>query len=383
MIRANAPCIVLAAGGTGGHVFPAEALARELLSRGCRPVLVTDKRGGAYGGALAEIETRMVRSGAIMGQGMLARARSFASLGIGALQAFSVLGELKPAVVIGFGGYPSVPTMIVANRRGIRTAIHEQNAILGRANRFLSSRVDRIATSLPGGIDVDPALEAKVVYTGMPSRPAVIAARDVPYPVPDDEGPLNILVLGGSQGAHVFSEVLPQAVARLPEGLRARLKLAQHCRQEDIEGVREDYRKSGFAAELSTFFTDVPERLAAAHLLIARAGASTISEMMTIGRPAILIPYPFAADDHQNANAQSVEKAGGGWVMAQDTFTPDSLAQRLQTLFTDPALLRSAAAAARAAARIDAAQRLADAVLELVSVPESTWKASKSGRAVS
>ncbi len=379
MTAATRP-IVLAAGGTGGHVFPAEALARELLVRGQRPVLVTDKRGGTYGGALAEIETRYVRAGAIAGQGALGRVRSMASLGLGALQAFTVLGELKPLVVVGFGGYPSVPTMIVASRRGIPTVIHEQNAVLGRANRFLAPRVDRIATSLGAAI-VEGALAAKAVHTGMPARPAIVAKRTSPYAAPEADGPVRILVLGGSQGAHVFSEVIPEAVAVLPEGLRKRLRIAQHCRAEDLDEVAAAYNKLGVTAETSAFFDDVPERLVAAHLLIARAGASTIVELMTVGRPALLVPYPFAADDHQTANARAVEAMGAGWMMPQDSFSAASLADRLGALTAAPAQLEKAASAARAAARTDAAARLADVVMECALKVESAPEVASTGRA--
>ncbi|MBF0333432.1 MAG: undecaprenyldiphospho-muramoylpentapeptide beta-N-acetylglucosaminyltransferase [Alphaproteobacteria bacterium] len=352
--------IVLAAGGTGGHVFPAEALAAELLSRGLRLALVTDKRGQAYGGTLGSLETHRISAGGVAGRGLASRARGLAELAWGALQAGPLLRRLKPAAVVGFGGYASLPTMFAASRSGLPTLIHEQNAVLGRANRLLAGRVGRVATCYANVLHM-PA-EARIVQTGMPVRPAVAAMRDAPYERPD--GALRLLVLGGSQGARVLSEVLPAAIALLPEDLRARLEIGQQCRPEDIEGARAAYAALGMAPTLETFFRDVPERLAAAHLVVARAGASTVAELTALGRPAILVPYPHAIDDHQTANAHALDECGGGWLMPQPAFTPEALAARLRSLFEQPDTLVKAAACARAAGRPDAALRLADSVME-------------------
>ncbi len=382
MIERTSRCIVLAAGGTGGHVFPAEALARELLDRGCRLTLVTDRRGAGYGGALAEVETRFISAGAMAGRGPLAKFGSLVALGLGTFQARGILKDLSPNAVVGFGGYPSVPTVFAATRAKIPTLIHEQNAVLGRANRFLASRVTRIATTYEANVVVAPRLRAKAVKTGMPARTAIIASRNRPYLPVNGKAPINLLVLGGSQGARVFSEVVPHAIGRLPEGLRRRLKIAQHCRPEDIEDVRRTYEGMEVGFELSTFFNDVPERLASAHLLIARAGASTLSELTAVGRPAILVPYPFAADDHQTANAKAMEEVGAGWMMRQSAFDAATLSERLDSLLSMPGILEKTAACARASGRIDAARRLADEVLALANGVKSECAQTRKERGV-
>ncbi len=362
----NTPFIVLAAGGTGGHVFPAEALASTLLERGWRLALVTDRRGQAYGGTLGRLETFRIAAGGIAGRGLAAKVKSTLELGLGLIQARGLLAKAAPDAVIGFGGYAALPTMAAATFLGLRTAIHEQNAVLGRANRLLASRVDRIATSYAAVAHLDDSLRPKVVHTGMPVRPAVAARRETPYPDLDGTGPIRLLVLGGSQGARVLSEVVPAALARLPEDLRSRVEVSQQCRPEDLERVRAAYAGTGIAATLDSFFADVPERMAACHLAIARSGASTVAELTALGRPAILVPYPHAIDDHQTANARAVDEAGGAWLMPQPSFTADALAARVQSLFTQPGTLARAAGCARAAGRPDAAALLADLAAALV-----------------
>jgi len=360
------PLIVLAAGGTAGHVFPAEALGRELLGRGCRVALITDQRGTAHGTVMAGTETYRIRAGGLAGKGVAARLRGGAELVLGTWQARRLLARLQPAAVIGFGGYASVPTMVAASFGGRCTAIHEQNAVLGRANRLLAGRVSRIATSFADCQAVPERSADRVVHTGMPVRAAILAMRERPYvpPVPDEA--IRLMVVGGSQGARVFSEVVPAAIGLLPETLHRRLAIVQQCRPEDLEAATAAYRAGGIAAELRSFFDDIPERLAAAHLLIARSGASTVAEMLAVGRPAILVPYPHAIDDHQSFNAHAVAEAGGGWLMPQDGFTAPALAARLESLLAMPATLERAAAAARAVGRPDAAVRLADMVMALM-----------------
>ncbi|ARJ66991.1 undecaprenyldiphospho-muramoylpentapeptide beta-N-acetylglucosaminyltransferase [Magnetospirillum sp. ME-1] len=363
----NSPALIaLAAGGTGGHVFPAEALASVLLDRGYRLALITDKRGAAYGGTLGKLETFRISAGGIAGRGKLSALRSALELGVGIIQARSILKRIRPAAVIGFGGYASVPGMAAASLAGIPTAIHEQNAVLGRANRLLAARVRRIATSFAEVSHVEARLAPKLVHTGMPVRAAILAQRDNAYPEIGSEGPIELLVLGGSQGARILSEVVPAALARLPESLRSRIRIAQQCRPEDLDGVRRAYGGTGIDATLDSFFADVPERLARAHLVIARAGASTVAELTTLGRPAILVPYPFAIDDHQTANAHAVEDSGGAWLMQQDSFTPETLASRLDSLFTQPETLVRTAQCARNSGRPNAAQALADLVVGLI-----------------
>ncbi|MDB5407487.1 MAG: murG [Rhodospirillales bacterium] len=363
--KRSAP-IVLAAGGTGGHMFPAEALARELVARGAAVALVTDRRGQAFGGDLdgAGVATHRIRAGRF-DSGMLGKVRGFAELLLGIAQAGGVLRRIAPAAIVGFGGYPSVPTVIAAARRGIPTLIHEQNAMLGRANRVLAPRVTRIALSFAETARLVDRDRRRAVETGNPVRPAVAAVRDIPYTAPAAPEAIEILITGGSQGARVFSDIVPAALAALPDELRRRLRISQQVRPEDFERVRRQHAESGVAAETSAFFADVPQRLAKAHLVIARAGASTIAELTVAGRPAVLIPYPFAADDHQTANAAAFAKGGGGWAMAQEGFTVKRLAEFLTELLAAPARLASAAAASHAQGRPEAARRLADLACEL------------------
>jgi UDP-N-acetylglucosamine--N-acetylmuramyl-(pentapeptide) pyrophosphoryl-undecaprenol N-acetylglucosamine transferase len=354
--------IVLAAGGTGGHIFPAEALARELLGRGFRVALVTDRRGQAFGERLPGVALHHIRAGRF-GAGIMSKVVATAELALGTLEAARLLRTLAPAAVIGFGGYPSVPTMVAAARLGLPTLIHEQNAVLGRANRLLAPKAKRIATAFAEVAAVREADRARVVETGNPVRAAIAALHNRRYFAPGAEGPFEILVIGGSQGARVLSEVVPAAFAKLPEAPRRRLRVTQQARAEDIEAVRRAHAASGVLAELATFFDDVPTRLERAHLVISRSGASTIAELAMAGRPAILVPYLQAADDHQTANARALETAGGAWVMSQATVTPDSLAEKLAALMASPATLAAAAAHAHALSRPDAARALADLVI--------------------
>ncbi|NQU56454.1 MAG: undecaprenyldiphospho-muramoylpentapeptide beta-N-acetylglucosaminyltransferase [Rhodospirillales bacterium] len=358
--------IVLAAGGTGGHVFPAEALATELTGRGYTLRLITDARGGAYGGALGGLETHRVRAGGIAGKSFTALLRSGPELAFGTLQARFLLKKMQPRAVIGFGGYASVPTMLAATFGGYKTVIHEQNAVLGRANRLLAGRVKRIATSFQKTRSIPESATDKIIHTGMPVRQAVTAVRDTPYPDLNESSEIRILILGGSQGASILSEVIPAALGRLELDLRSRLSITQQCRPEDLDHTRATYKQLAIKAELDSFFDDIPERLASTHLLISRAGASSVAEAMTVGRPVILVPYPHAVDDHQSINAHALDEAGGGWLMAQETFTPEALAERLASLLGTPRVLSRAAACARTAGRPDAASRLADAICELI-----------------
>jgi UDP-N-acetylglucosamine--N-acetylmuramyl-(pentapeptide) pyrophosphoryl-undecaprenol N-acetylglucosamine transferase len=324
-------------------------------------MLFTDRRGDAYGGTLGALESRTIPAGGLAGKGVAARARSLAELALGLLQARRLLKTLAPRAVVGFGGYASVPTVLAATAGGIRTVVHEQNAVLGRANRLLAGRVDRIATSFAEVAAVPPRAAGKIVHTGMPVRPAFAGAQE--YVPPATDGEIRLLVLGGSQGARIFGEVVPAAVARLDPALRRRLVISQQCRAEGLAAADAAYRQLQVTVDLAPFFDDVPQRLAAAHLVIARAGASTVAELTALGRPAILIPYPFAIDDHQSANARALAATGAAWVLPQQGFDADSLAARLTELFAgDGANLSKAAAAARAAGCPDAAARLADVV---------------------
>jgi len=283
-------------------------------------------------------------------------------------------------LVIGFGGYASVPTMLAADLGGYAAAIHEQNAVLGRANRMLASRVKKIATCFDNVAGVPEGMDTKVVCTGMPVRPAVIACRDTPYPELDDDSPLHLLVFGGSQGARVLSDVVPHAVGRLGGHLKQRLRITQQCRPEDLGRVRDEYANAGVAAELEIFFDDLPKRIGASHLVIGRSGASTVAELTTIGRPAILIPYPNATDDHQSGNAHAIDEAGGGWLINEAAFTANALAKRLDSLFGLPAVLQRSAANARAAGRPEAAIDLANLVSGII-LNDTNGNGATSGRA--
>jgi UDP-N-acetylglucosamine--N-acetylmuramyl-(pentapeptide) pyrophosphoryl-undecaprenol N-acetylglucosamine transferase len=355
----TAPTIVLAAGGTGGHMFPAEALAAALIARGFGVALITDTRGQAFGGEQPVSVYRIHASR--LPRHTMDRIRAVLDMGLGLMEARRILRRLGPAAVVGFGGYPSIPTVAAASSLRIPVIIHEQNALLGRANRRLASRARVIATSFATVARVPRGVSAQLV--GNPVRPAIAAVRARPYGPARPDEPFRLLVLGGSQGARIFSEVMPAAVALLPEAPRARLRIVQQCRPEDIEAARGAYQAAGIEAELSTFFTDVPERLAACHLAVTRSGASTIAELGVAGRPAILVPYPFATDDHQSANAEAYAQSGGAWVIGQRSLTPNFLAERLAVLMAHPDTLERAAEAARKEGKPDAADRFAQLVI--------------------
>jgi UDP-N-acetylglucosamine--N-acetylmuramyl-(pentapeptide) pyrophosphoryl-undecaprenol N-acetylglucosamine transferase len=347
--------IVLSAGGTGGHLFPAQALAAELSARGRRIVVMTDARGKNYNAAFpgAIIETVPSGSFANRSQMLTAPFQIFA----GVFVALAKLLHLRPAAVIGFGGYPSLPVMIAATLGGFPAAIHEQNAVLGRVNRLVASRMRAIAASFP---IARFAPKGRIVFTGNPVRPEAAALAGSLYNAPEENGPIHLLVFGGSQGARALSELVPASIAMLPANLRARLDIVQQCRPEDLESARAAYK--GVKVELASFFTDLPQRMARAHLVISRSGASTISELAVIGRPAILIPYPFATDDHQTANADVLVDAGAAWRIAQRELTAEKLAKLLTEILSSPSGLAKCAACAHALGKPDAAQRLADLV---------------------
>ena len=355
--------VVIAAGGTGGHLFPAEALAAELVARGRRVALMTDARSRALDSPVFAGRERFVLPGAgIAGRGTARAARAIVALAAGTVRARSILAGLDAAAVVGFGGYPSVAPVLGARllRHGPPVLLHEQNAVLGRANRFLARGAACLALSFRETTRVPPGVTTKV--TGNPVRPAIAALAGAPYLPPDAAGPVRLLVLGGSLGARVLAEVVPGALIALPPALRALLSVVQQCRAEDLERVRTAYAGAGIDAELAPFFADVAARLAAAHLVISRAGASSVAELAVAGRPAILVPLPGAIDDHQSANANALVRAGGAEAIAQPGFTPAHLAERLAGWLGDPARLAAAAAAAGGIARADAAARLADLV---------------------
>jgi UDP-N-acetylglucosamine--N-acetylmuramyl-(pentapeptide) pyrophosphoryl-undecaprenol N-acetylglucosamine transferase len=370
--------ILVAAGGTGGHLFPAEALCAELSSRGRTVHLATEARADAFAERLPGVAVHRVRAGRLAGN-PLAAAHGLAELARGVFEARALLRRLCPAAVIGFGGYPSVPAMLAAARLGLPTVIHEQNAVLGRANRLLAPWVRRIATGFPQTALLRPADCGRAVHTGNPVRPAILAAGAILYRPPAADEPVELLVLGGSQGARIMSEVVPPALALLPEGLKRRLQVGHQARPEDLDAAAAHYRAAGVAAELASFFVDVPARLARAHLAICRAGASTIAELAVCGRPAVLVPYPHATNDHQTANARAFAEAGGGWVVAQKALDPERLARLLSQLLAGGTDLLAAAQSARRFGRPDAARQLADLTLALL--PDGGGNQEKEERA--
>lgn len=355
--------IALAAGGTGGHLFPAEALACELMERGYRVAVITDRRGQAFGEKLG-VELHRVRAGRLEA-GLKGKIVAVAEMALGTLGAQRLLKRLAPACVTGFGGYPSIPTMTAASRLDLPTLIHEQNALLGRANRLLAPRVRRIATSFEETKGIANGNLGKVVVTGNPVRPAIAMMRGVGYPPTASDAPFKILVMGGSQGAHILSAVVPRALAMLDPPLRQQFDVAQQARAEDLAAARQIYLDAQITAELATFFDDVPARLASAHLVISRSGASSVAEIAMVGRPAILVPFAAAAEDHQTLNARAFVASGAAWVMAEREFTPESLATHLAGLMTDHARLVHAAAAAAALGQPQAACHLAHLVEQL------------------
>ena len=358
--------IVIAAGGTGGHLFPARALAQELLERGRAVVAVTDRRGGDIANGLEGMPVHRLRASALSGRGLAGKISGAIDLMIGTLEARRLLRRLRPSAVVGFGGYPTVPPLYAAQRLGIRTAIHEQNAVLGRANRMLAGRVDLIATSFESTAGLEGIAASRIVLTGNPVRAEIAALHQGGYRAPNGDGRLRVLVFGGSQGARILSQVMPAALESLPAGARERFVLAQQCRPEDVEAVRETYARLGVAAEIAPFFADMDVRLANAQLVICRAGASTVAELSAAGRPALLVPYRFATDDHQGANARAAEADGAAWLMPEDAFTPEAVAARLEALVACPRQLVDAAAAAHRRGHPEAARTLADAVERLL-----------------
>src|ERR1700712_4597854 len=364
----NAPLILLAAGGTGGHLFPAEALGVELIRRGLRVRLATDARALRYSGLFTPENIDVVPSETVRGRDPVSLARTAFMLGYGTLVAVNLVRRLKPSAVVGFGGYPTVPPLMAAKLLGVSSVIHDANAVLGRANRFLSGRVNAIATSLPGVLDRDPSLAGKTTTVGTPMRPAVLTAAAVPFPSPEPNGPLRLLVVGGSQGARVMSDIVPPAVERLEPALGRRPVLTQQVRDEDMARVRAVYDRLKINAELAPFFADLPARLASSHLVVSRSGAGTVAELAAIGRPSILVPLPGAIDQDQFANAGVLSQAGGALRIAQSDFTPDRLAAEISALAAEPARLTAMATKARNVGRLDAADRLADLVTKVAGI---------------
>jgi UDP-N-acetylglucosamine--N-acetylmuramyl-(pentapeptide) pyrophosphoryl-undecaprenol N-acetylglucosamine transferase len=352
---------VLAAGGTGGHMVPAHALAAELKGRGHGVMLVTDERGARFPGLFENVPVHILPAGRL-GGGPIGWLKALASVARGRGEAKALYAKHRPDAVVGFGGYPAFPSLLAASALGIPTVLHEQNAVLGRVNRLLAGEAEAIGMAYDQVDRLKPKFADKTALVGNPVRAEIAKLGELPFPDFDELAPLKILVTGGSQGATILSEIVPAGLALLPPPLRRRLQVVQQCRPDDIERVRQQYAELGIPAELLTYIGDMPEKLADAHLVIGRAGASTIAELTAAGRPAILIPYAAATDDHQTANAREMTKAGGARSIQESNFTPEVLARQIEAMAADPVALNNAAARALSVGRPHAARDLADLV---------------------
>ncbi len=351
---------ILAAGGTGGHMFPAQAFAAELKRRGQNPVLITDVRGLNFDDGFADVPVHAVRAGTLSARRPLKSSKAVFDILAGIITSYRIARSLKPVLAVGFGGYPSVPAMIAAGWAGVPRLIHEQNAVLGMANRLLVPRVDGVALSFDPTTGLKPNHKKKSLLTGNPVRADVMEVADKPYPPISDQTPINILVLGGSQGAKIMSEVVPAGIAQLLISIRSRISVVQQCRMENLVSARQVYDRAGVTAELVPFIEDVSAHLATAHLVISRAGASTVAEITAAGRPALLVPYPGHGDRQQAANGSGLVKAGAAWMVEDMQFTPDWVAAQLEKLIGSPRALATAADKSRALGLPGAASALAD-----------------------
>tara|TARA_A100001391_G_scaffold41069_1_gene23381 strand:+ start:2718 stop:3896 length:1179 start_codon:yes stop_codon:yes gene_type:complete len=350
---------VLAAGGTGGHMIPAHAVAEELMARGHHVALVTDERGAKIPGIFDKAQVHVLPAGR-MTKNPKSWPGALKAILAGRAMARRLNETFRPTAVVGFGGYPAMPALLAALADGVPTAVHEQNAVLGRVNRLVAGRVDAIATAYPGVERLKEKYAAKVHLIGNPVREEVKQLREEDFPALTEESVFRVLVIGGSQGASILSSVVPEGLSMLPVALRRRLQVTQQCRAEDIERVRKTYAEMEIPADLATYFNDVPEKLGWSHLVIARAGASTLAELTCAGRPAILVPLPSAMDDHQTANAREMTEAGGARTIPQARFTAVELAKQMQKMAMEPGALQNAAKRARGCGRPNAARDMAD-----------------------
>lgn len=363
--------IVLTAGGTGGHLFPAHALAGELRRRGYEIDLITDSRVSPFSTDFPGRGIHRVPSATFKGKSPIEAIKMVATNSNGFKMSYDIIGDLKPKAMVGFGGYPTIPPVLAALARGVPSMIHEQNSVMGRANRFLAPMVKAIAISFEDTKYLEGKLTEKSFVTGTPLRDAILEMRGGTYQPAQTGQPINLLCFGGSQGAKFFSDIMPVALQLLPQEIRDRLMVVQQCREEDIDRVFDAYEVAGVAAELSTFFDDLPYRMGGAHLVISRSGATTIAELSALGRPAVLVPLPHSVDNDQLENATRFEKAGAGWCFEQSILTPERLAGTLRRLFEEPATLARAASRSKSLARYDAVVRLADLVVTLAEAPET------------
>jgi UDP-N-acetylglucosamine--N-acetylmuramyl-(pentapeptide) pyrophosphoryl-undecaprenol N-acetylglucosamine transferase len=377
---------ILCAGGTGGHMLPAYALGAELLARGHQVALITDDRGTRIPGAPEQMAVHVLPAGRL-GKSPLGLIRAANAIRKGRRAAMDLMHEFNPSAVVGFGGYPSFPGLLGARALGIPALLHEQNAVLGRVNRLMATRVEGVATAYK---DVARMPEgASVHLVGNPVREAFVAIRGEPYPPLGPDGIFRLLVVGGSLGATVLADVVPQAVAMLPPALLARLQVVQQGREDDVAATRARYAELGVAAEVATYFADLPERIRWSHLFIGRAGASTVAELSCAGRPAIFVPLPSAVHDHQTHNVRELVAAGGARSIAQAAFTPAELAKQIQRIALEPGALENAADAAAGCGRPYATRDLADlvesvggaAMMDVIRVGASAGRATSKQRA--
>jgi UDP-N-acetylglucosamine--N-acetylmuramyl-(pentapeptide) pyrophosphoryl-undecaprenol N-acetylglucosamine transferase len=359
---------VLAAGGTGGHMIPAHALAAELRARGYGVLLITDERGARFPGLFEGVPVHVLPAGRL-GGGPIGLLKALGAVVKGRGEAKRLYREHRPDAVVGFGGYPAFPSLLAASSMNIPTVLHEQNAVLGRVNRLLAGDAEAIGTAFSRIDRLKPKFQDKAVLVGNPVRVEIAKLGELPFPPFDEVAPLKILVTGGSQGASILSKVVPAGLGMLAPQLRRRLQVVQQCRPEDIERVRGQYADLGIPAELMTYIEDMPDKFADAHLVIGRAGASTVAELSVAGRPAILVPFAAATDDHQTANAREMVQAGGARAIQEASFTPEVLARQIAALALDPIALANAAARALSVGRPHAARDLADLVERIANKP--------------
>jgi UDP-N-acetylglucosamine--N-acetylmuramyl-(pentapeptide) pyrophosphoryl-undecaprenol N-acetylglucosamine transferase len=359
----NPQYIVLAAGGTGGHMMPAEAVADKLLEAGHEITLVTDRRGKAIGNVFQDTDSLTLDASSHMGGGVVTKLRSLWSVFTSTLQVRRAFQEKRPAIVVGFGGYPSLPVVFAARLMGIPYVLHEQNAVLGRVNRKMAKGAKLVALSLESTEKVPVGAKTRVV--GNPVRSSIANLANIAYSVPLGIGDIRLLVIGGSQGARILSDIIPIAIAELKSEFRDRIDIRHQARPEDVERVSRAYSEAGIKAVVQPYFDDIGGILLKSQIVIARSGASTLAELTAMGRPAILVPLAIAADNHQAANASLVEKAGAGWVLLEHEFTVEALRWRLDKLFSDMGSLRDASDAMRTLAQLDAADLLAGEIINI------------------
>ncbi|MCQ2913792.1 MAG: undecaprenyldiphospho-muramoylpentapeptide beta-N-acetylglucosaminyltransferase [Alphaproteobacteria bacterium] len=351
---------ILTAGGSGGHVFPAQALAQELINRGHKVVFITDKRGTSFSGMFPNSQEYRIHAGAYANLSKIRKLKALFNMGIGILQAIKLINKIKPAAVVGFGGYASFPTAFAAGLLHTPLILHEQNSVLGGANRVLARGAKLVATTFPEVARIPANLKTK--WTGVPVRPQILELNKIEYKAPHNK--LNILIFGGSQGATIFSKVIPQAFELIPESEKSKLTITQQARQADLAELNNYYDRINLKVETGSFFTDMAERLQVADIVICRAGASTIAELTTAGKPAIIVPILHSPDLHQLHNAEYMGKNDACWLIEEPDFTPEKLQELILSLLNDPSQLKEKSDNAKKLAMIDAVSRFADAVIE-------------------